>query len=59
MRYTKEELSKMAHPYFKVTSSIYGTTDGHFFYAAYDAQKHSDRNRVEYFEFKKTTKKAN
>lgn len=57
MRYTKAELEVMALPYFKVTANIYGCTDGHFFYAEYEAQSHCTRNRVEYFEIKKTTKK--
>jgi len=57
MRYTKVELEAMAAVYLKLSANIYGCTDGHFFYAEYEAQNHCDRNRVEYFEFKKTTKK--
>jgi hypothetical protein len=59
MRYTEDELKAMALPYYKVTSVIYGCTDGHFFYAEYEAKTHSEKNRVEYFKIQKPTiKKA-
>ena len=57
MRYTEKELNSMATPYFKVTSVIYGCTDGHYFYAELEAKNHCLRNRVEYFKIVKPTNK--
>lgn len=60
MRMTKEQLAIMAKPFFKVTNSIWLTTDGHSFYAGYEAKQYAEKNKVECFEFtkEKPNKKA-
>lgn len=56
MRYTKEELVKTSEVYLKAMAVVYGCTDAHFFYTENEAKAHCLKNRVEYFEFKKTKK---
>lgn len=58
MRYTKEELAKMAEIYLKKVNEVFATTDGHFFYKGNEAKTHAEKNKVEHFAFKKPTKKA-